>query len=246
MANRHMTESKIKAFERQLSEQAEDVRNPPDDGRHKAFVTGWNRADRGRDYTPKTLKRLTWDNLGYRMRKEFGPQSDEQRDRAYTVLANEYRARFLEPKKSLAEAPEEESSEWLEQKETDEVIERRLAERLEQKRDVKQAVDLKRLYDNTCMFCGTRLQVAEDRFYSEAAHIKGLGEPHNGPDKKSNMLVLCPNHHVQFDRGVLRLHKVGAHYRINSKTATDPLHGKKITLTHSIDDDCVKYHSAQT
>ena len=245
MANRRMTESQILAYEKQLSEQLEDGRTPdPRAERRRDFIRGWNRADRGRDYAPKTLECLTWDNLGYRMRKKFGPQSAEQRAWMYKVLA-EHRKRFLETGRALAEAPEEESSEWLEQKESDEVIERRLAERLEQKRDVKQAVDLKRLYDNTCMFCGTRLQVAEDRFYSEAAHIKGLGEPHSGPDKKSNMLVLCPNHHVQFDRGVLRLQKVGAHYRIKSKTATDPLHGKKITLRHSIDDDCVKYHYVQ-
>ena len=92
------------------------------------------------------------------------------------------------------------------------------------------------------MFCGAKLQVAEDLFYSEAAHIKGLGKPHNGPDKASNMLVLCPNHHLQFDRGVLRLHKVDAEYRIKSNTEGDPLHGTAVTPTHPIDDDCVKYH----
>lgn len=148
------------------------------------------------------------------------------------------------PPKPAPEVPEEEGLEWLEQEESDEVVERRLVERKEQKRDRKKAAALKQHYDNTCQFCGTRLQVAEDRFYSEAARIKGLGEPHNGPDKASNMLVLCPNHHLQFDRGVLRLRKVGGDYRIRSKTAGDPLHGRTITLTHPLDDDCVRYHWA--
>jgi predicted restriction endonuclease len=72
--------------------------------------------------------------------------------------------------------------------------------------------------------------------------IKPLGNPHDGPDKASNMLVLCPNHHLQFDRGVLRIRKVGTDYRIRSKAAGDPLDGKTITLKHALDDDCVKWH----
>ena len=242
MVNRQMTEAEILAYERRLSEQLEDGRTrDPHADRRRAFITGWNRADKGREYTPKTLERLKWDNLGYRMRKKFGPQSAEQRDWVYVVLA-EHRKCFLESERVLVEVPGEEGLEWVEQQESDEGIERRRVERLEQHRDRKKAAVLKQHYDNTCMFCGMRLQVAEDRFYSEAAHIKGVGKPHNGPDKASNMLVLCPNHHIQFDEGILRLHKVGTLYRIESKAAADPLHGKTITPTHSIDDDCVEYH----
>ncbi len=140
------------------------------------------------------------------------------------------------------ELPEESGLGWLEQQGVDEAVERRSAERQELKRDRKKAAVLKQHYDNTCMFCGTRLQITYDGYYSEAAHIKGLGEPHNGPDKISNMLVLCPNHHLQFDRGVLRLYKEGASYRIKSKIKGDPLHGKAIALTHPVDEDFIKYH----
>jgi len=38
--------------------------------------------------------------------------------------------------------------------------------------------------------------------YAEAAHIRPLGDPHNGPDTPDNILCLCPNHHVLFDHGV--------------------------------------------
>ncbi|MFQ5534200.1 MAG: HNH endonuclease [Sphingomonadales bacterium] len=86
------------------------------------------------------------------------------------------------------------------------------------------------------------LHVAQDHFYSEAAHIKPLGKPHDGPDKASNMLVFCPNHHLQFDRGVLRLQKRGDEYEIISKVAGDPLHRSKIILKHGIDADCVSWH----
>jgi putative restriction endonuclease len=35
--------------------------------------------------------------------------------------------------------------------------------------------------------------------------LKPLGSPHYGPDKVANILVLCPNHHIMFDRGALRI-----------------------------------------
>ena len=148
------------------------------------------------------------------------------------------------PPRPAVDLPEEAGLEWLEQELSDGVIERRAVERKEQVRDRRKAAALKRHYDNNCQFCGTRLQVADGHFYSEAAHIKGLGEPHNGPDTTTNMLVLCPNHHLQFDRGVISLRKVGINYQIRSKAAGDPLHGKTITLTHTLEDEYVRHHCA--
>ena len=92
------------------------------------------------------------------------------------------------------------------------------------------------------MFCGVKLQIAEDRFYSEAAHIKPLGQPHDGPDKASNMLVLCPNHHLQFDRGILRLREAAGELELLSKVPGDPLDGIKILPKHAIDSACVDWH----
>ncbi|MFF3865450.1 HNH endonuclease [Micromonospora sp. NPDC001898] len=65
-------------------------------------------------------------------------------------------------------------------------------------RSGKFAEAIKRLYDHQCQVCGLRLET-RDGYYSEAAHIQGLGKPHDGPDEFSNLLCLCPNHHVQFD-----------------------------------------------
>jgi putative restriction endonuclease len=48
--------------------------------------------------------------------------------------------------------------------------------------------------------CGTRLEVLAGP-YAEAAHIRPLGAPHDGPDTPDNILCLCPNHHVLFDKG---------------------------------------------
>ncbi|MFG3696359.1 HNH endonuclease [Micromonospora sp. NPDC047620] len=57
---------------------------------------------------------------------------------------------------------------------------------------------VKRLHGHRCQVCKTRLTTRYG-FYSEAAHIRGLGRPHEGPDQDDNVLCLCPNHHVQFD-----------------------------------------------
>jgi putative restriction endonuclease len=67
-------------------------------------------------------------------------------------------------------------------------------------RDTEQARRIKALYDYRCQMCGTRL-VGLAGPYAEAAHIRPLGAPHDGPDVPENILCLCPNHHVLFDHG---------------------------------------------
>jgi putative restriction endonuclease len=71
-------------------------------------------------------------------------------------------------------------------------------------RDSAQARAVKALYKSGCQMCGTRLQCPAGP-YAEAAHIRPLGMPHNGPDTKSNILCLCPNHHVLFDNGAVSI-----------------------------------------
>lgn len=149
---------------------------------------------------------------------------------------------LITPTRSANLVLESNNLEWLEQEQSDTAVERRSAKTKHQVRNRKKAAVLKRHYGNTCQFCGTRLQVSDGQYYSEAAHIKGLGEPHNGPDNTNNMLVLCPNHHLQFDRGVLRLRNVGTDYQVQSEVKGDHLDGKKITLTHILEDEYVRYH----
>ena len=48
--------------------------------------------------------------------------------------------------------------------------------------------------------CGIRLEGCAGP-YAEAAHVRPLGAPHNGPDTPDNILCLCPNFHVLFDHG---------------------------------------------
>ena len=87
--------------------------------------------------------------------------------------------------------------------------------------------NLKNLYKNTCQLCGTRLKIAENIFYSEVHHIKSLGEPHNGPDTVTNMIVVCPNCHVQLDFNAINIFKE----TLNLKTP------------HEIEDIHIEYHN---
>ena len=64
---------------------------------------------------------------------------------------------------------------------------------------------VKQLYDFTCQICRTRLPVGAKGGYAEGAHIHPLGKPHRGPDIISNVLCLCPNCHVLFDHGSIKI-----------------------------------------
>ena len=72
-------------------------------------------------------------------------------------------------------------------------------------RNKKFVADLKKLYDNTCQVCGERIQIRPGIYYSEIHHIKPLGQKHRGPDRKNNMICVCPNHHALLDFFALRL-----------------------------------------
>lgn len=88
-------------------------------------------------------------------------------------------------------------------------------------RDTTMARFVKILHNNHCQLCGKAIQLSNRILYSEAHHIKPLGEPHNGPDIIENIIILCPNHHAQCDYGAieLRLDKLSLHkdHKINSE-----------------------------
>ncbi|MCB5179645.1 YDG/SRA domain-containing protein [Streptomyces antimicrobicus] len=73
-------------------------------------------------------------------------------------------------------------------------------------RDTKIVRKVKEMYDHTCQICSLRLVVSiTGEAYSEAAHIQAVGQPHLGEDRIENVLCLCPNCHVLFDRGAIQL-----------------------------------------
>lgn len=65
-------------------------------------------------------------------------------------------------------------------------------------RDSAVVREVKALYKDRCQICSTQLKTAIGT-YSEGAHIRPLGRPHDGLDELGNILCLCPNCHKQFD-----------------------------------------------
>ena len=67
------------------------------------------------------------------------------------------------------------------------------------KRDNKTIAQLKILRDFKCQICGTSIRKKNNQFYIEAAHIKP--KCNKGRETPDNILILCPNHHKEFDFG---------------------------------------------
>jgi len=109
-------------------------------------------------------------------------------------------------------------------------------------RDQSLVAELKSLYDHMCQVCGCRLQSSLDTGYSEVHHIKPLGEPHNGPDVPENMVVCYPNHHADFDNGMLTV-------ELETYTVThaydDAVSGTQLTIRghHQIRSSFLRYHN---
>jgi putative restriction endonuclease len=81
-------------------------------------------------------------------------------------------------------------------------------QRLARSTEVGNAV--KAMHEHRCQICGTRIELGGGRTYSEAAHIRPLGVPHNGPDSPANVLCLCPSVHLRFDYGAVFIAESGA------------------------------------
>jgi len=100
-------------------------------------------------------------------------------------------------------------------------------------RDTKMAKQIKILYNFTCQVCGERLEGTAGA-YAEAAHVKPLGRPHNGPDVEENVICLCPNHHVLFDIGGIS---------VNDDLSIIGYEGKLILhKEHKLNNEYLAYH----
>lgn len=71
-------------------------------------------------------------------------------------------------------------------------------------RDTKIARDIKRLYNYQCQVCNITIDTKSGG-YAEGAHIRPLGKPHDCDDNSDNLICLCPNHHVMFDKGTFAI-----------------------------------------
>ena len=93
---------------------------------------------------------------------------------------------------------------------------------------------IKELYDYSCQVCGIRISF-NGVGYAEAAHIRPLGKPHNGKDLLNNLLCLCPNHHVMFDKG---------YFGISEDNSLMGIDGRLTMLKqHEVDSANIQYHN---
>jgi predicted restriction endonuclease len=125
-------------------------------------------------------------------------------------------------------------------------VEKRLNDYLIHKRhrDQKPVRELKKIYNQSCQICGEPVvflgNTERGIAYSEVCHIK----PHaiGAIDDQSNMIVLCPNHHIMFDLGIITLDPADG-LTILHIDQTNPLHKRKVVLMkHRVSIENIKYH----
>ena len=142
------------------------------------------------------------------------PDNDEERHRLWRNHLADVHEYWSEAQLAhLSEAPDvnEESADLNPPKRAETEVSRII-------RNTTLVKELKRRYSYTCQVCGDRRRQEQDEPYAEGHHIKPLGDPHHGPDDETNVLVLCPNHHADFDYGMI---------------AVDP---DDLTISHPYDD----------
>jgi len=100
---------------------------------------------------------------------------------------------------------------------------RRLSTILRIVRDTGMSKQVKALHKHRCQICGEALETGTGP-YAEGAHIRPLGNPHNGPDEAANLLCLCPNHHVLFDYGRFQINDDFSLLGLAGKLRTAPGH----------------------
>jgi hypothetical protein len=73
------------------------------------------------------------------------------------------------------------------------------------RRDTELVRSLKTFYEFTCQFPGCNVKIPKRKggWYIEVAHIEAVAK--GGKSVLGNLLVLCPNHHKEFDYGELEI-----------------------------------------
>ena len=102
--------------------------------------------------------------------------------------------------------------------------------------------EIKKRYLDKCFICEETIQVKKGN-YSEAAHIRPLGK--GGCDSFDNVIVLCPNHHVEFDYGMVTMMMVDKQtLKIVHKNEENEFNEKSVKLhpTHELNSEYLEYH----
>jgi hypothetical protein len=71
-------------------------------------------------------------------------------------------------------------------------------------RDTTMVKQLKAEHDHRCQVCGEQRQ-GPNGPYAEGHHLHPLGDDPPGADVEENIVILCPNHHSDFDYGLVEI-----------------------------------------
>lgn len=109
----------------------------------------------------------------------------------------------------------------------------------EVRRDNSIVEKLKEKYSYQCQVCRDQRFQGDSKRYAEGHHIKPL-RPDGGPDIVDNILVLCPNHHIDFEYGMIRVDP--DNFKINHRYESD-LNGETLRVldSHNIS-RYIQYH----
>lgn len=147
---------------------------------------------------------------GYKHRSEFSPKTGYTYAGLYSVVdawEEIGKSGFIICRVRLeysGQNPERNTPERIELKYSNKPTERKESTVLRIVRDTRIARDVKKLYNYECQVCGETIPTKSGG-YAEGAHIKPLGRPHDGDDSSDNLICLCPNHHVMFDKGTFSI-----------------------------------------
>lgn len=103
---------------------------------------------------------------------------------------------------------------------------------------------LKAAYECRCQVCGDQRKKISGSPYAEGHHLQPLGSPHRGPDVEENIVILCPNHHADFDYGMIEVDPDSLEI---DHAYDDEISGRELRINadHDIDPEFLRYHAEQ-
>lgn len=109
-------------------------------------------------------------------------------------------------------------------------------------RNSESVLDLKEAYDYRCQLCGNRRFRDDNRPYAEGHHVRPLSPPYDGPDVPGNVLILCSNHHADFDYGVV---EIDPETLVIRHAFDETVDGETVTVldSHSLETEHLEYHA---
>lgn len=134
----------------------------------------------------------------------------------------------------LKQDPERSAVDYESPEETTTKVTRRI-------RNTEISNELKQLYEYRCQVCDERRQQSEDDYYAEAHHIKPLKD--GGPDDAANIIILCPNHHADFDFGLVKVEP--SNLKITHAYEDDSDRYLSINPGHELDDNFIAYNNEE-